>query len=406
MAKISQMSGQYFIFAATTTWDPIGNSACFGYDSQTAEANNNVIYRNAGVLNDLYAHVYQNTVNGTSTVRVRKNNANGNSTISIGSSATGEFQDSSNSDTISAGDTLNYQTVGGGSSGSAQGSLSTVFAATVNTKTHHINTVTSDFNGISTTYYSPIEGQESTTNTTEADAQFRYNSSASLANLYTYVGVNTNITATTLRMRKNLADGNLTVSCTGLTTGAFEDITNTDTVVATDDVNWRITTGVTVTDFIFDLISVESISTDNTFSSIAQNISSTGSLGANTTHYDWFGGLPGSSGNTEADVQSKILVSCTAGYLFVYVKTNSRSDASTYDFRKNATSTSISISITASTTGKFTDTSHTSSLTSTDKVNYRMVTGAGTGTILYNPVGSMLTSVASTFQNSNFFAFM
>ena len=51
------------------------------------------------------------------------------------------------------------------------------------------------------------------------------------------------ITALTLRVRKNGADGNGIIQLASNQTGQFEDVTNSDTFVATDEINYSAVTG-------------------------------------------------------------------------------------------------------------------------------------------------------------------
>ena len=60
-----------------------------------------------------------NTINGTSTINVRKNAANAGLSLTIGHNATGTFENTTPTDTVTvaAGDKLNYQTVPGAATG-------------------------------------------------------------------------------------------------------------------------------------------------------------------------------------------------------------------------------------------------------------------------------------------------
>src|SRR5229473_3056509 len=79
--------------------------------------------------------------------------------------------------------------------------------------------------------------------TTEANAQYKVNDTLTAKNLLAQVATNAVTAATTLSTRKNGATGNLTVSITALTTGAFEDTTNSDSLVVGDQFNYTFTLG-------------------------------------------------------------------------------------------------------------------------------------------------------------------
>jgi hypothetical protein len=77
------------------------------------EANVKALALTPFTASNLECFVISNTVTATSTLRFRKNEASGNQVVSIGSSATGYFEDTTNSDVILATDYINYQLVTG-----------------------------------------------------------------------------------------------------------------------------------------------------------------------------------------------------------------------------------------------------------------------------------------------------
>ena len=76
-----------------------------------------ILYRSPGTLSKLYVRVTANSNVGSVTLRVRKNGANGNMFVTIPAGATGAFEDTVNTDTVAAGDKLNYQSTTGGATG-------------------------------------------------------------------------------------------------------------------------------------------------------------------------------------------------------------------------------------------------------------------------------------------------
>ena len=95
--------------------------------AQTTETQSQVRIRTACVLSKMQVNVSVNNVTATSTWILRKNAANANQTISITSSTTGRYQDTTNTDTIAAADSLNYSFTHGGSGTN----ITKTFASTV-----------------------------------------------------------------------------------------------------------------------------------------------------------------------------------------------------------------------------------------------------------------------------------
>lgn len=80
----------------------------------TSETNNRYIIPFSCTLSGMWVYVIANTISATSFVRLRKNGADGNQSISITASTTGAFEDTTNSDSITSSDYVNYSVVTGG----------------------------------------------------------------------------------------------------------------------------------------------------------------------------------------------------------------------------------------------------------------------------------------------------
>lgn len=88
-----------------------------GFQAQTTESSNQTTAPFAGVASRLSATVQFHVTSTNSTLRLRKNGSNGNSVISIPANTTGRFEDTSNTDTIAAGDLIGYQLTPGTGAG-------------------------------------------------------------------------------------------------------------------------------------------------------------------------------------------------------------------------------------------------------------------------------------------------
>jgi hypothetical protein len=188
-----------------------------GIQNSATESQVEYTMRTARTLNDL--RVYCSAHSGTTdSLTVRKNRAAGSLTVSV--TGTGEFTDLSNTDSFVAGDEFDYHF-----QNTDMMNPTEFFAAVVEGDTSSSVIGWAASQGASAAY---LRNADSTT--TEAEAQVKADAAATIQNLF----VNCSVYAETrtIRTRKNGANGAASVSVTG--TGLFEDLTNTDSLVATD----------------------------------------------------------------------------------------------------------------------------------------------------------------------------
>ena len=344
------------------------------------EANRQVRWRHASTLSRLGIRVYANGTSGAGTFRTRINGANGSQSVSVTGSTTGYFEDTTNSDSIASGDLVCYQFVGGSGSSYCGSTMSTVVNAASSGTISRIGVKpTAGFNTDSATRYLPLVGT-GTPASSETDYKLNINVAGTIKNLFVYISANSRAsTATTIKTRKNGADGNLAVSVGASATGIFEDTSNSDTIAAGDDCNFA---GVTTTgggNCIPQVISVE-LETSNGANQLLTCNSTATSCTAGLT-YIWPCGGQGANTATEAYEQVKAGITNTYEKLQVYITANSANYTSTARLRKNTANGNQSISISAGATGLFTDTTNTDGVTPSDVINYNFTTGAGTGTV-------------------------
>jgi len=351
-------------------------------DFNPTEASVQRMIRSPGSCSNLMIHLTANGVAATSTFVFRKNAANGNNTVSIGSSATGFFEDTTNTDTVAAGDKINMNLIPGAGTGTfTYTSVGFAFDASTNTVSLNICSNGTNASNITTasqtTYYHP-NALFASYITTETNFKERQRKAGTFKNLAAYISSNTSNNAATLRSRLNAANGALSASITGNTSGFFEDTTNTDTVAVGDDYNLSFTTGTGSTNIFPASFTTEFENTSGVGIKSASSHSPTARVTSTTYNYG-IGTLTQSA--TETDVQLRINGSYTFSELGVFLSANTITAASTFLFRKNAANATMTISITASTTGWFFDSVHTDAVVNTDLVNCRLTTG-GTGTNL------------------------
>ncbi len=360
--------------------------------SSATESQRQVTYETPGTLSKLTVVISANTIaTSATTVRTRVNAANGGQSISIAAGTTGIFQDLTNTDSLSGGEELNLQLVTPNTSGAitiqANGTL---FSASSNTVVRYGGRSASS-NSSNLTFYGVVSGSQNSF-TPEANAQVKSSVSGTLKNLFVNVVSNTRIVTTTISTRVNGADGNQSVAYTSLQSGLMQDVTNTDTIASGDLFNTKIVylsdTGLIT----YGLTSAIDLETTDDTTMLIQSGSNT--QAANLTRYLGVGG-DGSftTYTTESDSQIYALASYTVSKLNCYVSTNTVSATSTFRFRKNGADGNQSVSITASTTGFYEDATNSDSVTSTDTINYSLITGA-TGTALLLANTSMLATVS------------
>jgi len=361
-------SGSVATVANETSFWPLGGKITKG----TGEANRATIFRSTGTITNLYVRVTANSIAGNSTVLTRKNaTTDGNNTVTIGSSATGEFTDTTNSDTVAAADTWLYKFVPGAATNTMTFSLmSCIFSADTDTVTRTETTWNTNVTTASTTWFVALLGDSTTAVTTETNAKHRIRVAGTLKNGACRV-TTARATASTVKSRKNAADGTISISCTAGGTGQFEDTTHSDTVSAGEDWNWSITTGTGV-----DTLNIASISGDFV-STNGDSLVGTSDM-VTVAYPDAATGFTQISGRhtnvaTEANTKADCRIAGDYKELTCLVTQNGVSSASSLVLRKNGTDTTLIASITGSTTGVFSDSTHTVTLVSTDEVNYSIV---------------------------------
>lgn len=362
----------------------------------TTETSEQITYRSPGTLSSLYVLVVTNANTATSTFRTRKNTANGNQSVSVGSTVTGVFEDLVNTDTVVAGDLLNYQGVTGATGSNLLVSqLGIIFTATTSTVKKMVCTNTGVLSTASATLFSPLQGVDSVS-ATEANNQYKSRVAGTVKNLQVHISANSRTTATTFNSRKNTANGTLTVSVGSAATGFFEDTTHTDNIVATDLINYASTTGTGAGTISFNNIAAEITTTNGSFVFLKGSSSIGLAAGATTWQV-----VDGAVSNTtpESSAQNIPRMAFTAANLQIFSVANSTTTASTMVLRQNTANSTLSISITAATTGIFEDIIDTVAILATDNIDYQITAGA-TGPLNYTLIGMTGTVTAPLATNT------
>lgn len=202
-----------------------------------AEADSNMqLARAAGVLTHLRVNVATNAKAGASSLTLRKNGADTALTVAIPASTTGNFEDLTHSVDVASGDVFSYALDLAAVSGNfAVGQASMRFTGSEGGYDLFAGATGAGINIAAGTNYGHPLGSLIFSDASARRA-LRFNAPAVLSNLRCQVS--SSLGALTLTSGINGAAGNLTISTAG-GTGYFEDVTNTDSVVAGDEVTLR-----------------------------------------------------------------------------------------------------------------------------------------------------------------------
>lgn len=215
--------------------------------------------------------------------------------------------------------------------------------------------------------------------TTETAAQQTIYTDCTVQNARIYISSNTQPSDTYLKLRINGADGNISITITASTTGEFTNDTDTDSLTNGDLVNWlsSASTGGTRLRIVDTIVECE----DSNHTKLTVLGNNFFAPSANTTYYVCIGGYLKYNETTETNVS---VVTGLAGQLesmFVRLLINTRSSTTTFGTRINGSNGNVTVTAAGSTTGTFSDTSNTDSISIGDTINYYMTTGSGSGNL-------------------------
>ncbi len=192
------------------------------FDDQATEADAEYTMRATRVLRDLRVYASIHTGGSDPAITIRKNRSNTSLTVTV--NATGEFTDFSNTASFVAGDEANYGA--GAVLTPPRLSVRSVEADTSSGVQMYFDTLVA-----SAATFFPPSGQFDTS--IEARVQIEAEDDATIQNLF--VNCFTYAETRTIRTRKNASNGAVSVSVSG--TGLFEDLSNTDSLAAEDDLS-------------------------------------------------------------------------------------------------------------------------------------------------------------------------
>jgi hypothetical protein len=305
--------------------------------------------------------------NGTQTFTDRKNAANGGQSISI--AATGTFEDTTGTTSLAAGnDYCKRLVVGGSHNNTCTLTLSSVLLDDGGTAAPPMGAWPTSTSANSGTGI--IFGWQGVAISSPNDYRMKLTYAGSFTRLGINVTLSSTTNTTTITLLINGSGATNTISLAAATTGVFEDTTpHTDSFNSGDDIQvfWsaegtgNLTLGMWMT----------GTATANTLVVLG--------AGATTTNYLLNGTL---NSTTESDVQVKARVADAFRNGNAKVVSNTRDGATTITFRANGASPGGGpvITIPASSTGDFTDTTGAYTTATTDTINWRETLAGTTGT--------------------------
>jgi len=356
--------------------------------------------RETYTLSNAYVYVSANAASGTSTLISRVNAGNGNISISIGAGQTGSFEDTSNSDNITNGLTINWQLTNG-----AGGDVTTTLIMAKLSTASNTTPLMTTYSGLTknagdAAVYGAISGANWWWVTTEAEVKYKVEDAVTFSNLSITISANTVTATSTLRLRVDGANGNSSVSVGSGQTGVFTNAAQTDVVSSSSDVNYSWTVGGTGTSISLTTVFMKSNS-DSCFIAASGSFYDVLADGVDTGDTLYFGlcgsTYPGAMTTTEARVQAPVRSTLYANNMLVVIADNTLDGATTFRTRIDGANGNLVVSVGAGQTGQFEDTTHSDSYTAAEKINYQVVAAGSSGLIVPEIVGiSILQSSPAT----------
>ena len=338
----------------------------------TTEANAQHIERFNGTWSRIGIKVISNSRLTDGTLRSRKNGSNGNCSVTVTASTTGYFEDTTNSDSVTPGDTWGVAlTNGSGTAAISVEGIYAVYEATSAHRAHYTVEATSTSNptnqATGTTYRTKGMGAIGINmSTTDSEESIAARAPGTLTNFYIDVGTNAKTNDCTAGLRISNSAGNNVVSVTASTTGRFEDTSNSDSITNTSTLAVYLTTGADASHSLIPRSFGYVFTGTGNYNDIALANTSTTARGLNGTNYTKIVGHF-SFRTTEGDAQLRMPFD--GRFSFLRVRSGTLNSIVTIKLRKNGSDGNMSVSTTASGSGLFEDTTAHDDFVSGDLIN-------------------------------------
>lgn len=258
--------------------------------------------------------------------------------------------------------------------------------------------VANDAYSTNTTTFCPVaQGAKGNAETTEANAALSNRVTGTYSYLWVFVSANAlTLATTTITSRKNSGAGNLSISITAGSTGAFSDTTNSD-VLSTPGDTWDSQTAIPLLGA--NTITIRSTratfqATSNHVVYFCANVSGSG-LSYSTASTTWKtlpNSLTTNSALIAAFFELKYGVAATWQYLQCRVSSNGRGTATSFFSVLNNVAGNQAISVGAAATGLFEDTTNNDAFGAGTQLSNGITTSTGAGTLTLNLIASAIIS--------------
>lgn len=381
--------------APSTVYVAVGNTSS---GTQTTEAARQRTMLVGGTWANAYIRVITNDRTASSTLRSRVNGANGNQLITIGAGATGEFEDTANSDTVASGDEIDWElVVGTGGTSFISRVINSLYTPSSGVLMGWCSTDgdNATLNGL--TRFHPLTGTvgaNDTANQNEAQVQYSSRCAGAWKGLLVNVRTNAKGGNSFFKSRVNGANGGQSITIGAGVTGILQDTSGSDAVVSGDELNYSL-------DYFADgnALRLWLNSSEFAASTTAPTVScgtATGALtlNAGVTTYLSSGLFSAGASTTESDVATEVNTPLTLSYLSTYVITNTTTANTTLRVRKNAGDGNNLLTIGSGATGYVEDASSADTFAATDECDIKIVTGATGTSIVMNSIAVLLAALA------------
>lgn len=389
-----------FATASTTYYFALGfGNNINGLTQNTTESVVQITHRANATLSNLGIYMSANARGTASTLRSRIAGSNGNQSVSIGAGLTGLFRDTTNTDSITAGQTVNASLTNG--TGGGNFVFHTVYAMLTPAGSNPIMYYHASGSGpnastASTLYRGPIGGALGINLNSSSDTTVNLHVRApgNYTNFTIDVSANTRITATTCGLRKNGSAGNNQVSVGAGVTGIVEDTTNSDTISNSDLANLYVLTGTGAGNFNVRRLGIMFTGNTQSYDWNTGEEATVQVLNGTTYYGPPFGRMGWLFGNTvEANAQIDMPFAGRASNLRMYFGLNNTS-TTTLRTRKNGSNGNQAVSVIAGASGFVEDTSTHDDFQIGDLLNYSKGS-AGSTSNTFNMVSMKITQQAA-----------
>lgn len=390
----SYSSVNYLTGGASTHYSPIGMYGFTGVSPNTTERLQRMTIGEAGDFSELRYQLTANTYANPKSLNVQINAVASAITAAAPANTTGWFSDATHTASVVAGDeiALGITTPNSAVSNWTLQAACLKFthaSAVVLVWGSGLSSLGSKLNAdtASVTRYTAVAGGATTSantwSATESTEIIRIKSPGDFKYMYANVNLNSNTNDATLTFRVNAGDGTQVLTITAAATGTFSDTTHSDTVASGDDVAIKSVTGAGTVDCRCGLVGATFVGSSTLYDlRWARGGAALGFAAANR-----FAPVGGTiSSTTESDVETQSSDDYSVANFIIDVASNSGGTGTDGAFRINNADGTLVISIAASATGIFEDTTHTDVVAIDDLIAYRITATAST-TITIRQIG-------------------